>query len=288
MPVTGKTRLTGIIGDPIEQTLSPAMHNAAFAHLGLDFVYIPFRVAREDIAAALAGIRALGFTGLNVTIPHKEAVLPLLDELAPEAEIIGAVNTIHHVGGRLYGYNTDGPGFISSLREEGGCEPAGKTVTIMGTGGAARAVALQLALDGAAHIIILGRRFEKAEALKASIKARVPGCRVTTGFIHEDRLAEMVKPSQVLVNATPVGMYPKAGERPLVERHILHRDLVVCDLVYNPVQTLFLQEARAAGCRTLPGLEMLVRQGALAFKIWTGREPPLEIMRKVVRKKLAV
>ena len=183
------------------------MHNAAFAHLGLDFVYIPFRVARK-ISPQLWPESGPWVLPFKCNHPPQGSSFTLLDELA-EAEIIGAVNTIHHVGGRLYGYNTDGPGFISSLREEGGCEPAGKTVPIMGTGGAARAVALQLALDGAAHIMIRGRRFEKAVALKASIKARVPGCRVTTGFIHEDRLAEMVKLSQVLVNATPVGMYPR-------------------------------------------------------------------------------
>lgn len=288
MPVTGKTRLIGIIGDPIEHTLSPVMHNAAFAHLGLDYIYIPFRVAREDLAVALAGIKALGFTGVNVTIPHKEAVLPLLDELAPEAEVIGAVNTIHNVGGRLYGYNTDGPGFVSSLKEEGGCDPAGKRVTILGTGGAARAVALQLALAGAAHIIILGRWLEKAEAIKDAIKLGVPDCQVTTGLIGKGELAKHVQQAQVLIDTTPVGMYPRVEDEPLVGREMLHRDLVVCDLVYNPVQTLLLQEAEALGCRTLSGLEMLVRQGALAFKIWTGREPPLEIMRKVVREKLAV
>lgn len=288
MPVTGKTRLIGIIGDPIEHTLSPVMHNAAFAHLGLDYIYIPFRVAREDLAVALAGIKALGFTGVNVTIPHKEAVLPLLDELAPEAEVIGAVNTIHNVGGRLYGYNTDGPGFVSSLKEEGGCDPAGKRVTILGTGGAARAVALQLALAGAAHIIILGRRLEKAEAIKDAIKLGVPDCQVTTGLIGKGELAKHVQQAQVLIDTTPVGMYPRVEDEPLVGREMLHRDLVVCDLVYNPVQTLLLQEAEALGCRTLSGFEMLVRQGALAFKIWTGREPPLEIMRKVVREKLAV
>jgi shikimate dehydrogenase len=288
MPVTGKTRLIGIIGDPIEHTLSPVMHNAAFAHLGLDYIYIPFRVAREDLAVALAGIKALGFTGVNVTIPHKEAVLPLPDELAPEAEVIGAVNTIHNVGGRLYGYNTDGPGFVSSLKEEGGCDPAGKRVTILGTGGAARAVALQLALAGAAHIIILGRRLEKAEAIKDAIKLGVPDCQVTTGLIGKGELAKHVQQAQVLIDTTPVGMYPRVEDEPLVGREMLHRDLVVCDLVYNPVQTLLLQEAEALGCRTLSGLEMLVRQGALAFKIWTGREPPLEIMRKVVREKLAV
>jgi shikimate dehydrogenase len=271
---TGQTRIIGVIGDPIAHTLSPAMHNAACEHLGLGYIYLPFQVHREELAGALEGIKALNFIGINVTLPHKTAVLPFLDQIAPEAELIGAVNTIHNVGGRLIGYNTDGQGFVHSLLEGGRCSPKGKIITILGTGGAARAVAVQLALEGAAQLFIVGRNLQKAEEIAAAVTAGAPRCRVSTGCLEEREVANFLLHSQILVHATPVGMYPHVTEEPVVSRDLLHRDLLVCDLIYNPFYTKLLSQAAAKGCATLSGLGMLVWQGALAFNIWTGREAP--------------
>jgi shikimate dehydrogenase len=285
--ITGKTATTGVIGNPIAHTMSPAIHNAAFAYLGLDYVYLPFRVLPEELEAAIGGAKALNFVGLNVTIPHKKAVIPLLDELSPEAEILGTVNTIHYRDGKAIGHNTDGIGFMRALQEEAGCEPKKKVVTILGTGGATKAVAVQLALAGAVQLNIVGRDVEKAEIICMAIKRANPLCETNTCSIHDVKeLENNLAKSHILVHATSVGMYPHQTQAPLVNRNMLHRGLLVCDLVYNPVVTGILKEAEAIGCQTLSGLGMLLYQGASAFSLWTGRDAPIEIMKKVLQANL--
>ena len=282
--VTGKTRLCGIIGDPVEHTMSPAMHNAAFARMGLDFWYVPFRVKPEDLAQAVAGMKALNIRGLNVTIPHKVAIIPFLDELDLLAKKIGAVNTVVNDNGVLQGFNTDAIGFLDALMQKG-VEPKGKRVVLLGAGGAGRAVSFVLAERGA-HLVILNRRLELdwAEDLARQL-SQTFGREVKALESTERNLAQALDGAYILVNATSVGMSPNIDET-LVEPDLLKPSLVVFDAVYNPVKTKLLRQAEQIGAQTISGLEMLVWQGALAFELWTGARAPVELMRKEVIKLL--
>ncbi len=283
MRIKGLTKVYGLFGDPVEHSLSPIMHNTAFQALGLDCVYLPFLVKSKDIGSAVQAVRALHLAGVNLTIPLKEHVLPYLDEVEKEAEHIGAVNTIVNRDGRLCGYNTDAPGFLASLKAAG-FDPSGKNAVILGAGGAARAVSFALAKVGAARINIYNRSVEKAEKLAADLNAayRLP---TAAGDISSD-LAAALEGAELLVNATPVGMYPDHRSAPLLSRKQLHQGLLVCDLIYNPLQTRLLDEAEAAGCRVLNGVGMLVWQGALAFQLWTGKKAPAALMEEAVLKAL--
>ncbi|MDR9757915.1 MAG: shikimate dehydrogenase [Thermoanaerobacterales bacterium] len=283
MGIKGMTKVYGLFGDPVEHSLSPIMQNTAFQALGLDCVYLPFLVQSKDIGSAVQAVRALHLGGVNLTIPLKERVLPYLDEVEKEAEFIGAVNTIVNRNGRLCGYNTDAPGFLASLKAAG-FNPSGKNTVILGAGGAARAVSFALAQGGAAGINILNRSVEKAEKLAQDLKAayQVP---TGVGDLSSD-LAAALKGAELLVNATPVGMYPNHTSAPLLTRNQLHQRLLVCDLIYNPLQTRLLEEAEAANCRFLSGVGMLVWQGALAFQLWTGEKPPAALMEEAVLKAL--
>jgi len=282
--VSGKTKICGVIGDPIEHTMSPVMHNAAFKKLGLDYIYIPFRVRAEELAQAVEGIRALNIRGLNVTIPHKVAILSMLDGLDPVAEKIGAVNTIVNNDGNLRGYNTDASGFLRALLERG-VEPEGKHIVILGAGGASRAISYILAERGA-HLTILNRQLELdwAEALAELIsedfemEVRV----LELGF---ENLAAALAGADILINATSVGMSPNSEETPVPAR-LLKPELVVFDIVYNPIRTRLLKEAEAAGARTIVGVDMLAWQGALAFEKWTEQPAPFDLMRKKAIKAL--
>jgi len=276
--VTGKTRLCGVIGDPIEHTMSPAMHKAAFREAGLDYVYLPFRVRIEELGKAIDGMRALSIRGLNVTIPHKVAVIPFLDSLDVLAEKIGAVNTIVNDGGVLTGYNTDATGFLQALLDKG-IEPQKKNVLILGAGGASRAISLILA-DRGADLVILNRREELGWAVE--LAAKISGLfkiEAKAGELTRANLTEDLEKSDILVNATSVGMVPDVDRTP-VDADLLRAGLVVFDIVYNPVRTRLLREAEAAGAETIPGIEMLLWQGALAFEKWTGQKAPVELMRQ--------
>ncbi len=281
--LTGRTRVCGIIGDPIEHTMSPAMHNAAFETLGLDYIYLPFRVRREELQNAIAGMRALNIVGLNVTIPHKVDVIPLLDKLDPLAEGMGAVNTIVNDNGVLIGCNTDAPGFLQTLRSRG-IEPEGKKIVILGAGGAAKGIAFILARAGA-RLVILNRTASKAGGLASQI-AQLYGKSLKAMESSEGNLAEALDGADVLVNTTSVGMVPDVGQTP-VPAGLLKPGMTVFDIVYNPRETRLLREAKAAGARAIDGLDMLVWQGALAFEKWTGREAPFEIMKQAAVKALA-
>ncbi len=283
--INSNTKLTGVFGYPVEHSLSPAMHNAAFSHLKLNYLYLPFLVHPDNLEEAVRSIVALGIEGVNITIPHKQTVIPYLDEVSQEAELIGAVNTIKRVDKRLVGYNTDGKGFISSLEEELGVIPEGKSILIVGAGGVARAVAIQSALEGASKVAIANRTEEKAKDLARYIEDNIKGC--STEALSISELKDAILSADILINATPVGMISYPVKR-LIETEWLNEDLIVCDLVYNPRQTQLLREAKENGARTLEGLGMLVLQGALALKIWTGREAPLSIMRQTLEKRLGI
>ena len=282
--ISGKTKICGVIGDPIEHTVSPMMHDAAFKKLGLDYIYIPFRVRKEELDKAVAGIRALNIRGLNVTIPHKVAILPMLNGLDPLAEKIGAVNTIVNNNGDLKGYNTDATGFLQALQERG-VEPGGKTVVVLGAGGASRAISYILA-ERDAHLTILNRQLELAWAeelarrLSHDFKKEVGVLE-----LNSENLTTALAGADILVNATSVGMSPDSEESPVPAR-LLKPDLTVFDIVYNPIRTRLLKEAGAAGARTIRGVDMLAWQGALSFEKWTGQPAPLDLMRKEAIKAL--
>ena len=299
--IDGRTRVVGVFGDPVEHSLSPPMHNRAFAALGLNFVYVAFHVRPERLPEAVRAVRALDLAGVNVTIPHKVAVMAHLDEVDPAAALIGAVNTVVNRGGRLYGTNTDGAGFVRSLREEAGLEPAGRRFVLLGAGGAARAIAMQLALDGAAELTIANRTVDRAEALAAAVTkglAAVPGARGTGPVagtapvvravpLEPGALQGALAEADAVIHTTPVGMDPHSDVPPVVAPELLRPGQLVCDIVYTPRQTALLRAARARGCRVLEGLGMLVYQGAIAFELFTGCPAPVEVMRQALEEALA-
>jgi len=257
--------------------MSPVMHNAAFREVGLDYIYLPFRVKKDELGAAIAGMKALNMRGLNVTIPHKVAVIPFLDKLDPLAEKIGAVNTIVNDDGVLTGYNTDATGFLQALLETG-FEPEGKSVVIIGAGGAARAISFILA-DRGAHLAILNRRLELDWARELAARISQAFAREVSALELDRRnLLKMLEKADILVNATSVGMSPNVDETP-VPVGLLRPGLVVYDIVYNPILTRLQREAVAAGATAISGLDMLVWQGVLAFEKWTGQKAPVRLMK---------
>lgn len=282
MKISGDTQICALIGDPVEHSLSPHIQNAAFKHLNLNFVYVAFKVVKENVEKALDGARALGVKGLNVTMPLKTAVIPHIDRLTPEAEKIGAINTILNDNGKLIGYNTDGLGALEALKANGQ-NPAGKNILILGAGGAARAIAFTLCEEANA-VVILNRTLEKAKILAEELNKTL-GKTVRHGRLNEETLGKEVKSADILVNATSLGMAPHENETP-VNKKLLRRDLTVFDLVYNPPETKLLKEAKAVGAKTLDGLSMLVYQGALSFEIWTGKKAPVEVMMKACKEGL--
>lgn len=280
--ISGTTRVCGIIGFPVEHSFSPAMHNAAFKALELDYVYVPFPVAPAFLAEAVAAVRALSMAGANVTVPHKKNVIPCLDKLTPAASLIGAVNTIVRRGEELCGYNTDGAGFIRSLNEEGQFIPGGKNVLILGSGGAARAVAVELALAGADKILLANRTMERASELAGVITMNTSAKAQAVPWLKLS-LEKAVESSDLVVNTTPMGMYPHVEGYPDIPYELLRDGQLVYDLVYNPTRTAFMEKASAKGAMVLNGLGMLLYQGALAFELWTGCNAPIEVMRRALQ-----
>jgi len=273
---SGKTKVCGVIGDPIEHTMSPVMHTAAFKKFGLDYVYVPFRVRQEELGKAIEGMKALNIRGLNVTIPHKVAVIPFLDELDPLADKIGAVNTIVNDEGVLKGYNTDATGFLQALLERG-FEPKGKNVVILGAGGASRAISFILAERGSS-LVILNRTLDKAKICANRI-SEIFQSETTALKLNRGNLEAAISEADILVNATSVGMSPNINETP-VASNLLKPGLVVFDIVYNPIKTRLQREAEAIGATIINGLDMLVWQGALVFEKWTGQKAPVDLMRQ--------
>ncbi len=281
MPIGGATRLVGIIGDPVTRSLSPEMHNAAFAALGLDFAYVPLPVPPDRVGEAVAGLRALGFRGANVTMPHKAAVVPFLDEVSGDARLIDAVNTIVVDEGHLAGYTTDGDGFSRALREVEPGGAGGWPVLLLGAGGAARAVALALARERVGSLTIADRTPAAAERLVERLHSHLHDVALRVVPLAQLAAAD-VDSAALIVNATPLDM-AESLKLPSVVVDTLRRGHVVFDLVYGKRPTNLLNEARVRGARTVDGLSMLVWQAAGSFELWTGRPAPLDVMRSAAR-----
>lgn len=283
LEIDGKTKIVGLFGYPVEHTFSPLMHNSAFEALGLNYRYLPFAVNPKDLSKGVAGIKALGLDGVNVTIPHKETVMEYLDEISPAAKLIGAVNTIVHREGNLIGYNTDGPGFIRSLEEEVETKVKDKSLLVIGAGGAARAVAIQAVLEGAKKITLVNRNPERSLDIADSIKESGRNCSVEIFALADEVWQKNLEQIDIIVDTSPVGMYPNTQVPPIISPELLTSNLLVCDLVYNPQDTVLLQAAKARGAKTWGGLGMLIHQGALAFELWTGQKAPVHIMKQAVQ-----
>lgn len=280
--ISGTTSVFGIFGHPVEHTFSPGMHNAAFAKIQRDACYVPFAVAPHDLERAVKAIVPLGIRGLNITIPHKETIIPHLDDLTDDARMIGAVNTIEVTRGRLIGHNTDGRGFLRSLREETGFRPKGSTILLVGSGGAARAVGFNLALSGAQTIMLYDLDVVKAKKLGRDIKNRTA---IQVRIVDRESLEKTAPVADCIINATPLGLRP--GDPLPIPRHLIQRGQLIADLVYNPIRTPLLKAARAAGADTLSGIGMLLYQGVIAFEIWTGGKAPVNVMKAALTRQMA-
>ncbi len=291
--IDAQTKVCALFGHPVKHSFSPVMHNTAFKHLGLNFVYAAFDILPENLEVAMDAVRILNLAGVNLTIPHKERVINCLDSMDRAAELTGAVNTVVHRDGRLHGYNTDGSGFIRSLQEDCSLDANGKVVLLVGAGGAARAVGMQLALSGVSQLGILNRDARRGALLAGSIQ-KFTG--VQTSVVpwprekhpaQEEELCRFFKAADLVVNCTSMGMKGSPGQLPPLPYHLAVSGQAAYDLVYNPGRTRFMEKFMQAGCTAANGLGMLLHQGALAFELWTGQKAPLDIMRKTLHRCLA-
>jgi shikimate dehydrogenase len=283
MPANFKSELVACLGQPVAENPTGVMQEAAFRALGLDWRYLTIEVAPAQLAAAIQGVRAFGMRGINLTIPHKVAVLAHLDAIAPDAALIGAVNTVRREGDRLIGENTDGKGFLRGVRVDAQVDPRGKRAIVLGAGGAARAIVTELALAGTAGIVVVNRSPERARAMVEDLAAK-------TGKLIQWRLwhgtYRVPADADLLVNATSIGLYPDVDAMPPVDLSDAQPNLLVCDAVFNPAETRLLAAARRRGLPVLDGLSMLVYQGVIGFQLWTGQDPPVEVMKQALSKAL--
>lgn len=279
---TGRTKNLGILGWPVEHSLSPAMQNAALQKAGLDYVYVALPVQPKHLGDAVAGLRHMGFAGWNVTIPHKSEILPLLDDVHEDARVIGAVNTVVRSGEKLIGYNTDVAGFLAGL-EAAGCTAEGKHAVMLGAGGAARAVLWGLCKSRVSDIVVGVRNPQKAQTLADDFRGYG---RISVLHWADNVFAEALSQAELLINTTPIGMYPKVDDMPPVELKRLPKSALVYDIIYTPEKTKLLQEAERLGHPIVNGEPMLVGQGAEAFRLWTGVQPDEALMRRILREGL--
>lgn len=283
--ISGHTKLLALIGSPVEHSGSPAMYNYSFDKLGLDYTYVVFDVKEDGVKQALDAMRLFDMRGMNVTMPDKVEAARHMDELSPAAKIIGAVNTIVNENGKLIGHMTDGEGFVNNLKDYG-VSIVGKKMVIAGGGGAATAIQVQCALDGAKEITIFNKKdgfFERTLATAEKIRNAVPDCIVNVYDIDDiDRFNEEVRKSDIFVNATVVGMKPMEDQSLIKDLSVLHPGLVVADIVYNPEETKLMKDAQAAGCKVVGGKGMLIWQGASAFQLYTGQKMPVEEVKEVL------
>jgi shikimate dehydrogenase len=289
--IDGRTQMVGLIGWPVEHSLSPTMHNAAFDALELNWRYVALPVPPGQVEAAVRGLAALGFRGANVTVPHKEAVVPLLDSIAPNARELGAVNTIvvERTAAEsvvMRGHNTDDGGVISALRHGGYAACSGGLSVVVGAGGAARAVVHGLLRFGVGETVVLNRTLERAEALVSDLRPGGGGRRLRALELTPENLVEWALKADLLVNATTVGMWPRVDASVWPGSVPVPKHLTIFDLVYNPLETRLLQQVSDSGARAIGGVDMLVAQGAEAFELWTGRKAPLEVMRAACERAL--
>lgn len=285
MTVNYKSELVGVFGYPVAENPTIVMQEAAFQALGLNWRYLNIEVKPDDLPAAMTGLRAFGMQGINLTIPHKVAVMPLLDEIAPDAAMIGAVNTVRRVGDRLIGENTDGKGFLRGVREEANVDPKGKQIVVLGAGGAARAITVELALAGAAEITVLNRSIGRGQAVVADLRSRTGA---TAHFQDWSSTYHVLPDTDILVNATSIGLFPDVDAMPDVDLSEAQPSLLVCDVIPNPPETPFIRAARAKGVKVLNGLSMLVYQGVIGFKMWTGQDAPEDVMKAALEKAFGV
>jgi len=283
MATNYKEELVGVFGYPVAENPTCVMQNAAFEAAGLFWRYLTIEVKPENLPTAINGMRAMGFRGINCTIPHKVAVIPLLDEVAPDARLIGAVNTIRRDGDRLIGENTDGKGFMRGLREQ--LDPKGKRVVILGAGGAARAITVELALAGASELILVNRSHERGAGLVTHLQQNVNANARLVDWTETYPIGGNV---DVLVNATSIGLYPDVDAMPNVNIDAAQSDLLVCDVIPNPPNTPLIKLAQSRGMRTITGLPMLVYQGSIGFEMWTGVKPDENVMKAALEKAFAI
>jgi shikimate dehydrogenase len=276
-----KAELVGVFGHPVAENPTIIMQEAAFDALGLNWRYLTIEVHPQDLENAVKGLRAMNMRGINLTIPHKVKVLKYLDEVAPDAALIGAVNTVRREGNKLIGENTDGKGFLQSLKQDAGTIPEGKLIVILGAGGAARAISVELALAGAGHITIVNRNISRGQELVRLLNEKT---KTIAKFVEWDTDYNVPPETDILVNATSIGLFPDTDIMPNIDYDSITDSMIVCDVIPNPPRTAFLQEAEAHGATTLDGLGMLVYQGAIGFKMWTGLEAPVDVMYQALKK----
>ena len=300
--IDGKTKILGVIGDPIEHTFSPAMHNAGLDALKLNYIYLPFHVKPDRLKECIEGAKAMGIQGLNVTIPHKTNVMKHLDEIDQVASMIGAVNTIqfnyvqdnessnqdNEINVTTRGFNTDGYGCVRAIEEKTSIND--KKVTITGAGGAARAVAFQIANSGIDELSILNRNASKAESLAGDLITNLEAIGIDIGInaYGIDDLKRELSDSDIFIDTTPIGMYPNVDDKPIASADMLHEDLLVNDIVYTPMETSLIKEAKLANATVVPGYKMLLYQGIRSFEIWLGCEAPVDVMEKALLNVLGI
>lgn len=275
-----RAELTGVFGDPVDDNPTGVVEEAAFQAKGLNYRYLTIKVLPEDLETAMASVRVLGMRGINLTMPHKVKVLTYLDELSEAASIIGAVNTVVHQDGKLYGENTDGKGFVTALKNKG-MSLEGKHVTMLGAGGAARAICVECALNGAEHITVINRNAERGRELAALLNEKT-NCKAE--YLLWEEGMKVPEDTEILINGTSAGFSPNINDRPDIDYSTVTEKMCVCDVVFNPVETVFLREAAKRGAKTVTGLGMLVQQAALNFTLWTGEEAPVGVMEEALRK----
>lgn len=275
-----RAELTGVFGDPVDDNPTGVVEEAAFAAKNLNYRYLTVKVLPEDLGKAMDSVRIFGMKGINLTMPHKIKVLPYLDELSPAAKIIGAVNTVIQKDGKLYGENTDGKGFVTALKNSGETLE-GKKVTILGAGGAARAIAVECALNGASHINIINRSAGKGEGLASLIQSETDS---SAQYLTWESSMKIPADTQILINATSIGFSPNVTDKPDIDYSTITNQMCVCDVIFNPVETIFLKAAAANGAKTVTGLGMLVQQAALNFTLWTGVEAPVDVMEEALKR----
>lgn len=285
MPANYKAELVGVLGSPVAENPTGVMQEAGFQAAGLNWRYLTIEVPPEKLADAMVGVRAFGMQGINLTIPHKVAVMPYLDAIAPDAEVIGAVNTVRREGERLIGENTDGKGFLRGVRVDAGMDPQGKRVVVLGAGGAARAITTELALAGAADLLVVNRTAARGEAMVAHLRERTG---VAVRFQVWEGAYRVPDDVDLLVNATSIGLFPHVDAMPDVDLSAAWAGMLVADAVFNPPETRLLAAARARGLPTLDGLSMLVYQGVIGFELWTGQPAPEQVMKDALRRALGV
>lgn len=284
MEITGRTMLTGLIGTPIKHSISPQMHNEAFRQLNLDYVYLAFDLADSDLETAVRGLQALDAKGFNVTMPYKVQIVKYMDELTPASQIAQACNTVIAKDGKLIGHTTDGIGFMESVADAGH-NIIGKKMTVLGAGGAATAICTQAALDGVSDIDIFQMKafteeYERALAFAERVRQHT-SCNINVyDFADTEQMRKSISESAMLTNATNVGMAPQEDQSPIPDASMLFPELIVCDIIYNPMKTKLYQMAEAAGCQVFNGTYMLLFQGAASFECWTGEKMPIEAIRE--------